>query len=175
MKACVDEETDSYASFGELLVTPRTFCQAHKLLCTKEAMESQYPRIKGLEPAILCTCRSIYFQALPNLYGSNNSKFDSPESLTEFAHEELNNPSAFQNARYGRLPMIRYVVIELRKKPFYRHIHQNLLWREWKNTSALEGYGDNMGHPSLLGIALDFSDWELGLTNEHEINASSVL
>lgn len=95
------------AVFSELLVYPRRICQAHKLLGTEQVMEFRCSRIKGLESAILGTCRSIYLQALSILYGNNTFMFDSGESLTEFAHKGLNGQFAFQNARYGRLTMIR--------------------------------------------------------------------
>ena len=161
--------------FRELLVNPKTVCQAHKLIGTEQVMESQCPRNKGLEPAILRTCRSIYLQALPILYGHNAFRFDSGESLTEFAHKGLNGQFAFQKARYGRLTMIRYVVIQLGYTGRHRTRDRNTLWRHWDSTLTPDDYRDTVGFPSLLGIGLDFSDWELGSSDEHEINVSLVL
>ena len=163
------------AFFIELLVKPETIFQAHKLLGTEQVMESQCSRIKGLEPAILRTCRSIYLQALPILYGHNAFRFDSGDSLTEFAHKGLNGKFFFQNARYGRLTMIRYVAIQLGNAGRHRIRDRNTLWRHWDSTLTPDDYRDTVGFPSLLRIGLDFSDWELGPSDEHEINVSLVL
>ena len=161
--------------FRELLITPRTICRAHKVLGAKQVMESRRPRIKGLEPAILRTCRSIYLHALPILYGDNDFTFDSPQSLTEFAHEGLNGQFAFRNARYGRLTMIRYATIELGHGGTYRYQHPNDLSELWKDTFAPEDCRKTVGFPSLLEIALGFTAWKLGPSDYHEINVSPVL
>lgn len=160
--------------FRELLRTPRPVYRAHEVLGAKQVMASQRPRIKGLEPAILRTCRSIYLHALPILYGDNDFKFDSPQSLTEFAHEGLNGQFAFRNARYGRLTMIRHAIIELGHGGTYRYLFPNELWELWKDTFAPEDCRNTVGFPSLLEIALDFTDWKLGPSDEHEINVSLV-
>ena len=138
-------------------------------------MESRCQPIQGLEPAILRTCRSIYLQALPILYGNNTFSFDSRESLNEFTHGGLSGQFAVQIARYGRLTMIRYVIVELGYGVPYKSGDRNELWKLWEWMFTPEHHGNTVGFPSLLGIALDFSDWILGPSDKHEINVSLVL
>ena len=161
------------AVFQELLERPETIEKAHESLGTEQVLASRCKRIKGLEPAILCTCRSIYLQALPILYGNNTFKFNSGESLTEFAHKGLDGRFAFQNAHYGRLTMVRYATIELRYGNQHGSNYLDTLWRHWNKVLKPDDHRDIVGFPSLLGIALDFSTWETSFGVE-EINVSLV-
>ena len=158
------------AIFQELLEYPGPIHKAHKLLGTERVLESRSLQIEGLESAILRTCRSICLQALPILYGNNTFKFDSGKSLTGFAHKGLDGQFAFQNTCYGRLTMIRYATIELRGYGDYHAFdYLNTLWRHWNKVLKPDDHRDTVGFPSLLGIALDFSAWELGF-GVNEIN-----
>ena len=160
--------------FQELLEYSKPIHEAHKLLGTERVLESRNPQIKGLEPAILRTCRSIYLQALPILYGNNTFKFDSGKSLTVFAHKGLDGQFALQNTRYGRLTMIRYATIKLGVYGV-DHGFDNLdkLWRQWNKVFKPDDHRDTVGFPSLLGIELDFSAWDTGFGVD-DINVSLV-
>ena len=71
--------------------------------------------------------------------------------------------------------MIRYVAIQLGNAGRHRTRDRNTLWRHWDSTLTPDDCRDTVGFPSLLRIGLDFSDWELGPSDEHEINVSLVL
>lgn len=71
--------------------------------------------------------------------------------------------------------MIRYVAIQLGKAGRYRTWDRNTLWRHWDSALMPDDYKDIVGFPSLLRIGLDSSDWQLGPSDEHEINVSLVL
>ena len=70
--------------------------------------------------------------------------------------------------------MIRYATIELRGYGDYHALdYLNTLWRHWNKVLKPDDHRDTVGFPSLLGIALDFSAWELGF-GVNEINVSLV-
>ena len=68
--------------YRELLTTPEPIDRAHKQLGSKEtAMLDQYQKIPNLDAPILRTCRTIYNEALPILYGLNTFQFASSQSI----------------------------------------------------------------------------------------------
>ena len=71
--------------------------------------------------------------------------------------------------------MIRYVAIVLGYAGRHKTRDRNTLWRHWDSAFTPDDHRDTVGFPSLPGIGLDFSDWELGPIDEHEINISLVL
>ena len=163
--------------FQELLEYSKPIHNAHELLGTERVLEFRKPhspQIKGLQPAILRTCRSIYLQAPPILYGNKTFKFDSGSSLTEFAHEGLDGQFAFQNTRYGRLTMIHCSIIELGGHRIQHDFEYfDKLWTHCNKVLKPDDHRDAVGFPSLLNIALDFSPWELAF-GVREINVGLV-
>ena len=160
--------------FKILLVSPVVICDAHKLVGNKEVMEINCPRVKGLEPAILRTCRAINNEALPVLYGYNRFYFDSPTALTDFAHHERTRLFGPENTPYGRLTRVQHIILRLKSEFEFQRADRNALWLSWK--FVLEPTPASMVEfPSLLDLTLDFSDWQLGQTEEYEVNVSSSI
>ena len=73
-----------------LLISPGVIDQAHKQLGHKEtAMLDNYKPIPNIDAAALRTCRLIYAEALPMLYGLNVFQFSSGSSLRHFQNQGL--------------------------------------------------------------------------------------
>ena len=73
-----------------LLTTPEPILKVHTHLGSKEtAMLDQYTPIPDIDAAILRTCRLIYTEALPILYGSNVFQFDCATNIRSFQSKNL--------------------------------------------------------------------------------------
>ena len=125
-----------------LLTIAEPIEKAHKHLGSKDtALLDNYRAIPHIDAAILRTCRAIYSEALPILYGSNTFEFSSPNAIRSFQSRSLigyplgeavpsllkyqvikhinagiaNHDPAFnfQLAPMGRLSMLRSVVLTL--------------------------------------------------------------
>lgn len=76
--------------YGHLLVVPEAISRAHELVGGVQTVLAQnYHPIPGLNAAILRTCRSIYDEALPVLYGCNEFDFRSPDNIKTFQEDGL--------------------------------------------------------------------------------------
>ncbi|MDI1486492.1 MAG: hypothetical protein OHK93_005722 [Ramalina farinacea] len=172
--------------YRELLTTPEVIDQAHKQLGNKEsAMLEHYKPIPGIDSPILRTCRLIYIEALPILYGLNTFHFSSAQCIRHFQNHGLStfpldlkvdNVLAFnfKSATTGRLQMIRSLVLEL--KSDYRVYTRNTnvsytrdnIWRDWSislfndDRDSIYGWGsNNLSFPQLEKLTLDFTEWQL--------------
>ena len=73
-----------------LLTTPDPIQKVHTHLGSKEtAMLDQYTPIPDIDAAILRTCRLIYSEALPILYGMNVFQFDCAHNIRGFQSRSL--------------------------------------------------------------------------------------
>ena len=73
-----------------LLTTPDPIQKVHSHLGSKEtAMLDQYTPIPDIDAAILRTCRRIYSEALPILYGMNVFQFDCAHNIRGFQSRSL--------------------------------------------------------------------------------------
>jgi len=81
--------------YGYLLVTPEIISHAHELVGGVQTVlaENHHP-IPGLDAAILRTCRSIYEEALPILYGRNTFLFQHPDQIRAFQRDGLSERRA---------------------------------------------------------------------------------
>ena len=76
--------------FYHLLTTPEPIEKPHKHLGSKEtALLDNYKPIPQIDSAILRTCRMIYFEALPILYGQNTFEFSSANAIRSFQSKSL--------------------------------------------------------------------------------------
>ena len=158
----------------------------------KSPMAAHSRQIEGIDSAILRTCRSIYKEALPLLYGKNQFYFFGLKDVESFAHDQIpHTPRTspdyrekslfnFKPAIYGRLTMLRSV--KLRLAPFgginslqkgcrYR----DSLWKDWRNLfdpSPISLLLHPVGFPALSSLFLDFTDWELDEGEESELRVS---
>ena len=110
-----------------LLVSPDPIQSPNRLLPSKTPLLSNdYHPIANLDAVILRTCRAIYNEALPILYGRNTFYFTSSHALFEFAGDDL--PKAlptgdtffltgsvfnFQVTQAGRLALVRQLTLKL--------------------------------------------------------------
>lgn len=79
-----------YMIYRLLLTTPGIIDQAHKQLGSKEtAMLDQHAPVPNLDAAILRTCRLIYSEGLPILYGQNTFQFSSAQSIRHFQNHGI--------------------------------------------------------------------------------------
>lgn len=76
--------------FHHLLTTSEPIEKPHKHLGSKEtALLDNYKAIPEIDSAILRTCRLIYSEALPILYGQNTFEFSSANAIRSFQSKSL--------------------------------------------------------------------------------------
>ena len=93
--------------YHQLLTTPDTIEKAHKHLGSKDtALVDNYQPIPGIDAAILRTCRLIYSETLPVLYGQNTFDFSSANAIRSFQSKSL------IGYPLGRLARIRHSASE---------------------------------------------------------------
>ena len=89
---------------AQLLVSPEHIASPGRLLSSKiPLLTNDYHPIPGLDARILRTCRAIYNEAMPILYGQNVFYFTNTHSLFDFLADELPkalpmNESPFQSS-----------------------------------------------------------------------------
>ena len=76
--------------YNHLLTTLEPIEKAHKHLGSKDtALLDNYKPIPNIDATILRTCRMIYNEALPILYGQNTFSFSSANSIRYFQSKSL--------------------------------------------------------------------------------------
>ncbi len=76
--------------YHQLLTIPETIENVHKHLGSKEtALVDNYQPIPRIDAAILRTCRLIYSEALPMLYGHNTFELSSANAIRSFQSKSL--------------------------------------------------------------------------------------
>lgn len=76
--------------FHHLLTTAEPIDKPHKHLGIKEtALLDNYKPIPHIDSAILRTCRMVYSEALPILYGQNTFEFSSADAIRFFQSKSL--------------------------------------------------------------------------------------
>jgi hypothetical protein len=76
--------------YRRLLMIPDPIEKAHKHLGSKDtALLDNYNPIPHIDAAILRTCRLVYSEALPILYGQNTFEFSSANSIRSFQSKSL--------------------------------------------------------------------------------------
>lgn len=76
--------------YGHLLIVPETINRAHELVSgVQTVIAKNCHSIPGLDATILQTCRSVYDEALPILYGCNFFSFRNPDHIKKFKSEGL--------------------------------------------------------------------------------------
>lgn len=76
--------------YRHLLVTLDTIERAHKHLGSKDtALIDNYQPIPHIDAAVLRTCRLVYSEALPILYGQNTFGFSSANAIRSFQSKSL--------------------------------------------------------------------------------------
>lgn len=169
--------------FHHILTTPEPIEKPHKHLGSKEtALLDNYKPIPQVDSAILRTCRLIYSEALPILYGQNTFEFSSANAIRSFQSRSLiGYPLVAFNlklAPMGRLTLLRSVIINLNAE--YRWTspiginggrgtpNRDHIWRDWSTTLFSEsddlcpwGGRNGLGFPALEKLTLDFSEWQL--------------
>ncbi|CAD6564026.1 MAG: hypothetical protein ASARMPRED_002656 [Alectoria sarmentosa] len=149
--------------FHHLLATAEPIEKPHKHLGSKEtALLDNYNPIPQIDSTILRTCRVIYSEALPILYGQNTFEFSSANAIRSFQSKSLiGYPLVNLNAEYRWHSPIG--VNGTRGAPNRDHI-----WRDWSTTLFSEsddlcpwGGRNGLGFPALEKLTLDFSEWQL--------------
>ncbi|KAL9138039.1 MAG: hypothetical protein Q9175_000737 [Cornicularia normoerica] len=168
--------------FHHLLTTAESIEKPHKHLGSKEtALLDNYKPIPQIDSAILRTCRMIYSEALPILYGQNTFEFSSANAIRSFQSKSLiGYPLAFnlKLAPMGRLTLLRSVIINLNAEYRWHSPigvngtrgapNRDHIWRDWSTTLFSEnddlcpwGGRNGLGFPALEKLTLDFSEWQL--------------
>lgn len=76
--------------FCHLLTIPEPIEKAHKHLGSKDtALLDNYNPIPHIDAAVLRTCRIVYSEALPILYGQNTFEFSSANAIRSFQSKSL--------------------------------------------------------------------------------------
>ena len=76
--------------YCQFLTIPETIEKVHKHLGSKDtAMVDNYQPIPCIDAAILRTCRLIYSETLPILYGQNTFEFSSANAIRSFQSKSL--------------------------------------------------------------------------------------
>lgn len=159
--------------YEELLLSPVLICNAHKLIGPKRSLilQSNKP-IANVDSTFLRTCRKIYNEARPILYGSNWFGWTKITHLENFAYDGLPDlygltTCGLRKERYGRLSEIRNVSLCLDKQYSYQILREDvagswmgfLVGRGWKHAAF----------PSVQRLSLDFSYWNLTSSEEHAL------
>lgn len=94
--------------YRELLTNLDPIEKAHKHLGSKDtALLDNYRPIPHIDAALLRTCRLIYSEALPILYGQNTFEFSSANSIRSFQSKSLiGYPLGTLDELQSRLPAI---------------------------------------------------------------------
>lgn len=75
--------------YRHVLVSSEPISRAHELIGYKTLVANNYHPIPDIDARILQTCRLIYEETLPILYGKNTFRFDNPNSMSLFSNEGL--------------------------------------------------------------------------------------
>lgn len=76
--------------YRQLLTTLEIIEKAHKHLGSKDtALVDNYQPIPNIDAAVLRTCRLVYSEALPILYGQNTFEFSSANAIRAFQSKSL--------------------------------------------------------------------------------------
>ena len=145
--------------FHHLLTTEEPIKKPHLHLgCQGTALLENYKPIPQLDSTIMRTCRLIYSEALPILYGQNTFEFASVNEICSFQSNSLvgypigRAPHVrwdlgpmhvleggqlafnFRLARTGRLTLLRSVIINLISEFPYQSLpldDRDSIWRGW--------------------------------------------
>ena len=117
--------------YEQLLRSRGPMNKAHKLNgINKTFLCKHYSPIDDIDSTILRTCRSVYDEARPILYGLNHFYSDNLEHIEQFAYDGLTHDLhstdfAFRRRIYGRLSEVRDVSLRLSQcSSIYRTVEQ---------------------------------------------------
>lgn len=71
--------------YHHVLVSSERITHAHDLLGYKTIVASNHRPITDIDSRLMRTCRLIYDETSPVLYGKNRFEFSSPDSMVRFA------------------------------------------------------------------------------------------
>lgn len=98
------------AIYSILLVSEHRIDKAHEKLGKKPLVLATEDRPAfNIDSTILRTCRQVYEEALPILYGCNTFCFSDPEDIIRFRHEGLKNDRKLSGARV--LAFLTYILL----------------------------------------------------------------
>ncbi len=112
-----------HMAYRQLLTIPDPIEKAHKHLGSKDtALLDNYNPIPHIDAAILRTCRLVYSEALPILYGQNTFEFSSANSIRSFQSKSLiGYPLGRLDELEFRLPALGSRLRDLRRRLQHRH------------------------------------------------------
>lgn len=84
--------------YRHVLVSSERVTRAHDLIGYKTLVASNHHPISNIDSRVMQTCRLIYAETLPILYGENVFEFSSPNSISHFADAGLSKSSMFNPA-----------------------------------------------------------------------------
>lgn len=151
--------------------------------------------MEGIDAKLLRTCRIIYREGLPILYGENRFLFSSPHGLEKFRREGLPKCRTLMNRLLlldhlditmfnfcgepqGRLSLIRKLSLVLAYEDFHGYRPSRALimsvWTRFLQDRPTNGswVRDTVEFPALQELLLDFSDWCLGANEGIVVGAS---
>ena len=71
--------------YRRLLISSEPILRAHELIGYKTIVAGNHHPISDLDSRLMRTCRAVYEETLPILYGSNTFEFHSPNAMSLFA------------------------------------------------------------------------------------------
>ena len=151
-------------------------------------MVDAHPPSHDIDSAILRTCRLIYQEALPILYGSNLFEFRTVDQIQSFQYgfiltaeavADVKMPPislfAFESGPYGRLSFLRNIHLRLdgpQRLNFPAH-HTLTPWTEWSVWMDPHRKENKMiAFPALEELTLDFDNWTLSAQNDGKLRVS---
>ena len=75
--------------YRRLLVSSEPILKAHELIGYKTIVAGNHHPISDLDSRLMRTCRAVYEETLPILYGNNIFEFHSPTAISLFADAGL--------------------------------------------------------------------------------------
>ena len=173
----------------ELLVSKDIVYRAHTIISLeRDIMVNTHLPQNDIDSSVLRTCRKIYHEALPILYGNNNFEFHNVDQIrnfqygwyswAEFAASAGRSPLttfAFESGLHGRLGCLRSVNLCLNASG--GHINrtnprQSLwqLWGDWIEPKQKEN--EMVAFPALEELTLDFDEWMLTADGNGKLRVS---
>ena len=155
--------------YQELLISASPIQDAHELFGPKKSFMKydDKPRIPNLDSRVLRTCKQIYNEARPILYGENWFRFVRLYNISAFARDGSPDDLLtynFKLSKHGRLTKIKKLSLSL-DLPFSRYSSRQESMDHWSDWFLTPGYKMRglrpIPFPSLERLHLGFSGWNL--------------
>ena len=115
--------------YRRLLISSEPILRAHELIGYKTIVAGNHHPISDLDSRLMMTCRAVYDETLPILYGNNTFEFHSPTAMSLFADSGI--PKC-----YIRMPISRRTLVIKANSPSIWA--RRYIWSPQESTTAFE-------------------------------------